>query len=95
MREVLMSVVSLAPKPTVDDQIKRGVVELLRELLADAEAGKIESLLVIGNCVGSGWFDRRSGTLAFAETVGQLEVVKQTWISSYLAEQAGHSPESA
>ena len=79
-----MTVVALVDKPSVADEIKEGAVEILRKTLAKAESGEFCSILVIARRPDGTWCDERSGVMDFPDMIGRLEIVKQTWIASYL-----------
>ena len=78
--------IALVTKPTVAEEIKVEVLRILREALAKAEAGDVESCIVILRHPGGSWSDERSGLLKMAEAIGHIEIVKQSWITSYLRE---------
>jgi len=79
--------VSLVTKPTVADNIKNDIVEILRESLARAEAGEVDALLLIEKRPDGHWRDERSGCTNFPDAIGRLEIVKQAWITHYLGEK--------
>lgn len=63
--------VRLVTKAPPADEIRRAVVEILREALADAEAGKVDDT----------WYHRASGTLSVREEIGALEIFKHDRIA--------------
>jgi hypothetical protein len=77
-------IVALAPRPTAVDEIKAQIIKDLEEALADARAGHLESVVIIAKCLDGHWYDRRSGTQAFPEAIGRLEIIKQGWITEYI-----------
>ena len=79
---------SIAAKPTLAHDIRQRIVEDLKEVLLKlAEAGEIESSVIIFKRMGDGWSDRRSGSLNFPDSIGRLEIVKQAWIAEYLRQE--------
>jgi hypothetical protein len=80
--------IAFVPKPSVADNIKSDVVVMLREVLAEAERGEIDAVIVIKRMPDGYWADRRSGVIHFSDAIGKLEIVKQSWIASYLADCA-------
>lgn len=76
-------VVKLAPKPTLADEIKAGVVKLARTVLEDAESGQASTLLVISVRPDGTWSREWSGTQEMAAMIGRLEITKQEWIAEY------------
>jgi hypothetical protein len=87
VRRVVDPVV-LVPKPTADDEVRQSVIDLLRETLADAEAGKIITALIIIEQTNGEWGNRWSGTTHFAETIGRLEVTKYEMIKQFADREA-------
>lgn len=74
----------LAPKPTVDEEVKANVVKVLRECLDMAERGEIDTVVVIMGLVNGEWVNRMSETLKYSEAIGRLEITKQEWVNKYL-----------
>jgi hypothetical protein len=83
-----MSVVQLAPKPQLAQEIKEAAVKLAREVLADVEAGNVTTLLVIAGRPDGTWSREWSGTQEMPEMIGRLEITKQEWIKAYCEHQA-------
>lgn len=79
-----MTVVSLVNKATADEEVKESVIRLLRETLEQAEAGEVDSILMIVGSPSGEWLDKASETVKFSETIGRLEISKQEWINRYL-----------
>lgn len=82
----MSEVAKLVPKPTAAEEDRLHVVKMLKEALAKAEAGEVDSALVILHHPDGFWRDERSGVRNFPEWIGRLEVIKQAWISGYLSE---------
>lgn len=76
--------VALVTKPKAADEFKDEAVRILREALEQAEAGEVTAALVIVRYPDGHWGDKRSGTMDFADAIGRLEIVKQSWIADYL-----------
>lgn len=82
----MTSPVALVSKPTVAGSIKSVVVDLLKEALVKAEAGEIESVIIILKRPDGTWHDDRSGCIGMVDAIGHLEIIKQAWINVYLKE---------
>lgn len=82
----MSEVIKLAPKTTIDDEIKQAAIDMLRKALAEAESGNVSMCIVILRHPDGTWSDERSGSTNFPDAVGRLEIVKQAWITSYLNE---------
>lgn len=65
------------------DEIRADVLDILREQLARAEAGEIDSVLVVFKYPDGHWGHRHSGVVGFSEAIGQIETIKQDWIDAY------------
>ena len=68
--------VKLVPKPAPEVEIAKAAVDLLREALADAEAGKVLGVIVISKETDGSWYHRASGSLSVREEIGSLEMLK-------------------
>lgn len=55
---------------------QQAAIELLREALADAEAGKVMGVIIVSKEVDGGWYHRASGSLNLREEIGALECLK-------------------
>jgi hypothetical protein len=82
------AVLSLAPRPKAEDEVRDNVVKLLAGALEEARNGEITSVIVILQRADGDWSDRASDTLKFSEAIGRLEILKQEWIEQYLAGEA-------
>lgn len=82
----MSTIVTLAPKPTVEDEVRASVVELLSVRLAEAKAGDISTVVIITRSASGEWDDCASNTEHFSESVGRLEIIKHRWIEKYLRE---------
>ena len=74
----------LAPKPTVDDEVRTSVVKALRETLQQAERGEINTILMVIGHPDDTWTDRASETLNFSSMIGRIEILKAKWIALYM-----------
>jgi len=81
-----MTDLRITPRPTVSEELRLAAVEVLRTALAEAQTGNVDACLVILRHPDGRWSDERSGCMDFPEMVGRLEIVKQSWILSYLRE---------
>lgn len=79
--------IALVPTPTAAEKYKKACVEILRERLAQAEAGDIESLVLIVKHADGTWSDDRSGVDGFPEAIGRLEITKHAWITAFLRDK--------
>lgn len=82
-----MTIVTLAPKPTVAEEVRESVVGVLKDALAQAEAGNVTSVLVIALHPDGNWSDWHSSTEKVSEMVGRLEIAKQKRIMHVLNEE--------
>lgn len=81
-----MSVVELARKPTASEEAKADCINILRKALALAESGDMTTLIIIAQRPDNSWSDERSTAVNFPDAIGRLEIVKQSWITSYIKE---------
>lgn len=77
--------ITLVTKPTAKDEIRDSIVRDLRGVLAQAEAGDIEAVIMLVLHPNGEWSGNDIATTRFSETIGRIEIVKQKWISQYLA----------
>lgn len=67
--------------PTADEEAKAAAVELLKELLAEAERGEIVELAVIVMRPGEDeWADRATPTRNKSAWIGKLMIMMVGWI---------------
>ena len=76
--------IALVVKPTVEQEIQQAAIEILEKALAEAREGRVYEALVILRRPDGNWVDERSGATNFPDSIGRLEIVKQSWIKSYL-----------
>lgn len=76
--------VTLVPKAKTTDDVRESVVRLLRDSLAQAEAGDVDTVIIILSHPDGEWSDRCSDTEKLSEAIGRLEITKQEWVSQYL-----------
>jgi hypothetical protein len=79
-----MSLVRIAEKPKLADDIRQEVIDILKKSLAEAEAGDISAVMVLKLHPDDTWSDERSGCIKFPDALGRLEIMKHTWITQYL-----------
>lgn len=80
----MADVVQLAAPPKIEDTIAADVIRYLKEILKEAEEGRIESIIIIAKRPSGFWSERRSGTKNYPEAIGRLEIMKQGWIQEFL-----------
>jgi hypothetical protein len=68
--------VKLVPRPTVDQEIKDGALAILREAIADVEAGKVLGVIVLCKETDGMWMHRASQSLSVREEIGSIEMLK-------------------
>lgn len=74
----------IVPKTTVSDEIKNDIINILEKALEQAKQGDVECVLVILKQIDGHWSDERSGVVNFSDSIGKLEIIKQSWITEYL-----------
>lgn len=79
--------IALVAKPKIDEQIREDVTLLLRETLAQAERGEIQSVAIILENTDGNWSNCVSDAMKFSDAIGRLEITKQEWIAQYLRER--------
>jgi hypothetical protein len=57
-------------------EIQNAVVDLLREALSDALAGKVLGVIIIAKETDGSWMHRASGSLSVREEIGACEILK-------------------
>jgi hypothetical protein len=72
----------VTPLP-LEAEIRDGILKLVRDVMADAEAGTLATLLVICERQDGAWSREWSGTRNMRAAIGELEIVKQEWIAEY------------
>ena len=75
-------IIRLVPK--VDDEINEDIIDILKESLVDAEAGKIQTIIVISTSPNGEWSHSMSGTDGITAAIVRLEITKQEWINRYI-----------
>lgn len=79
-----MTVLALAPAPTVAEEIRAHVVEVLERALAEAKDGQITSVVVIARHPDGEFSDWHSSTAEAHAVIGSLEVAKALRIKQLL-----------
>lgn len=77
---------SVVPKKTVTEEQQESVMRAIHGIMADAERGDVETVIVIARHADGNWTDRASTTHHYSDCIGRLEILKQTWINQYLAD---------
>ena len=80
-----MKPIALVTKPSATDEVRESILRVLRETLAEAEAGNIDTVIMILGHPNGEWTDRTSGTNRFSDAIGRLEITKADWIKGHLA----------
>lgn len=75
--------IALVSKPTAAEEVRTSVIDVLRETLAQAEAGEIDSVAMILGHPDDTWSDRYSGVLNFSSVIGRIEILKLKWIRQH------------
>ena len=79
-----MSEIHVLPPPVADTEVRDSVIRLLKNWLADAEAGRVDVLVIVGHYLNGEWRESASSTDHFTEVIGQLEILKQSWVADYV-----------
>ena len=82
-------VIQLAPKPTVVEENKRQVLEILRDLIKEAEAGEIGELFIIARRPGGFW-RTDTGVTALTSLLGQIELARWRLCQRYYENLGGN-----
>lgn len=86
-------VVKLAPPPSLDEAVRSAIEEGLREVLAMTIAGEIVNCVIIYERHDNSWNDKTFGSVDFSKSIGRLEILKQNWISTFIAHSGRTSDE--
>lgn len=68
--------VKLVPRLTVGQEIRDGAIAILREAMADVEAGNVLGVIVLCKETDGMWMHRASGTISVREDIGAIEMLK-------------------
>lgn len=79
---------NIVKRPTVSEEARREVVEILSELLDKAKAGEISEIAVI-TANGDLWEERTSPTISVTTWLGRLAILQADWVASYKAIRDG------
>lgn len=79
-----MSIVSLAEKRKAESTDREKVVAMLREALAEAEAGEISGLVLVLSDADECWLNRWTGNFSPLRAIAKLEITKHELIAEYL-----------
>jgi hypothetical protein len=75
--------VKLVTPPTMEERARADVIDILKTMLEDARAGKIAAVVVLAQHVDRRWSHQESATTAFSEAIGQIEILKASWIETF------------
>jgi hypothetical protein len=78
------SPIKLAPKPSLSAEVKAQVVLLAQQVLAQAEAGEIQSFVILAKQLDGSWDSRASAIVGMSDAIGQLEMLKHHWIDQFI-----------
>jgi len=78
-----MAVVKLAPALPFDEQNKTDVINLLRSVLARAEAGEVLGAIIVTKDSDGMWSHQTTASLSIREEIGAIECLK--WDRIYLS----------
>ena len=78
--------IKLVPEAVAEDEVRESVLAVLQEMLGMAEAGVLNTVIVIAGRVDGDWMNRYSETVCFSEAIGRLEITKQEWVKNYMKE---------
>jgi hypothetical protein len=79
-----VTAITLVPKPKAADEVRESVLRLLRDSVAQAERGEVDTVIIILGHPDGQWSDRCSSTDKLSAAIGRLEITKQEWILQYL-----------
>jgi len=82
-----MTTLVALPRKTVDQETRDSVLSALDDILKMAERGEVDVVCIIARHLDGTWTNRTSDTDDFAETIGRLEILKNTWIRQHLDTQ--------
>lgn len=82
-----MSVVILAPKPTVAEEVQSSIMATLEKAVTAAKNGDLTSVVIIATHPDGQWSDWHSLTDHMSETIGKLEIAKHRRIKNVLDQE--------
>jgi hypothetical protein len=71
--------VQLVPKPKTSDEVRESVVSILRTSLAEAEAGDVDTVILIMSRPDGEWIARQSMTMKLSESIGRMFIAVHEW----------------
>jgi hypothetical protein len=71
--------VQLVPKPKTSDEVRESVVSILRTSLAEAEAGDVDTVILIMSRPDGEWITRQSMTMKLSESIGRMFIAMHEW----------------
>jgi hypothetical protein len=84
-----MTVVSLADKRKAEPTDQDKVVELLRNALVEAEAGRLTGLVMVFTDPDKHWLNKWVGSFGYIDAIGKLAVTQMEMQQEYLSLQDG------
>jgi len=71
--------IKLVTPPKAADDVRESVVRILRNALAEAETGNVDTVVVIMGHPDGDWSNKCSTTLKFSEAIGRMFIAMQEW----------------
>lgn len=87
--------VELVGTPSVEHDLRKDSIDLLKRALVEAQAGDVKSVIVILKRDDNFWSVEYTGVENFADAIGQIEIVQQEWIADARAEREGRADPQA
>ena len=84
----MSKIVKLTHPPTDEQECCKQSVEMLRELLKEAEAGDIQSLFYVAQRPNGQFFDDHTRSLDFPRAIGHFYIAVAGWINQFRGEHA-------
>lgn len=76
----------IVPKMAFPEHCAEESIALLEEALAEAKAGRVESVIIILRTPSGYWQDWRSPTVDTYRAIGYLESLKHEWLVALMRE---------
>lgn len=75
---------NLVSKPRASDEDRKDIVALLRRTLAEAEAGELDTVILLARRPDGYWAERYSGVSPMTDLIGRLTIVQAQMVRRYL-----------
>jgi hypothetical protein len=76
--------IALAPRPTAAAEARKDCIEMLKKLLAEAEAGEIAQLAVVYQRANRCWGHDMTTCDDLPAMLGRITIATAAWMKSYL-----------